>query len=60
MSDIVLAEVGQVSRRLARTSLAAVDRLYPFAGLRAANPETELNRVWRNLHTASQHFLLVF
>lgn len=60
MSDDVLKEVGQESRRLARTSLEVVDRLYPFAGLRAANPETELNRVWRNLHTASQHSLLVF
>jgi len=58
--EATLAEVGQVSRRLARTSLEVVDRLYPYAGLRAANPETEINRVWRNLHTASQHFLLVF
>jgi alkylation response protein AidB-like acyl-CoA dehydrogenase len=60
MSNAVLEEVGQVSRRLARTSLEVVDKLYPFAGLRAADPETEINRVWRNLHTASQHALLVF
>jgi indole-3-acetate monooxygenase len=60
MPDAMLEEVGQVSRQLARTSLEVVDRLYPFAGLRAADPETEINRVWRNLHTASQHFLLVF
>jgi indole-3-acetate monooxygenase len=60
MSDATLEEIAQVSRRLARTSLDAVDKLYPFAGLHAANPETEINRVWRNLHTASQHFLLVF
>jgi len=60
ISDGTLVEIGQASRRLARTSLEVVDRLYPYAGLHAANPETEINRVWRNLHTASQHFLLVF
>jgi len=60
IADVVLREVGQVSRCLAQMSLEVVDKLYPFAGLHAADPHTELNRVWRNLHTASQHALLVF
>jgi alkylation response protein AidB-like acyl-CoA dehydrogenase len=50
--------------RLARTSLAlvrcsreVVDGLYPLCGLHAADPRTEINRVWRDFHTASQHTL---
>jgi alkylation response protein AidB-like acyl-CoA dehydrogenase len=37
----------------------AVDTLYPLCGLRAAFEESEINRVWRDFHTASQHALLV-
>ena len=52
--------VGQHSRLLASTALHWVDKLYPLAGLGAARADTEINRVWRDLHTASQHPLLVF
>ena len=55
-----LAEVSQLSRALAHQSRKVVDTLYPYAGLEAAKKETELNRVWRDLHTASQHALLTF
>jgi alkylation response protein AidB-like acyl-CoA dehydrogenase len=37
----------------------AVDALYPLCGLRAADERTELGRVWRDLHTATQHALLL-
>jgi alkylation response protein AidB-like acyl-CoA dehydrogenase len=53
-----LADVGATSRKLAKTAREAVDRLYPYCGLQAANPDTELSQVWRDLHTASQHSLL--
>jgi alkylation response protein AidB-like acyl-CoA dehydrogenase len=46
------------SRELALFSRRLVDELYPYCGMIAINPETEINRVWRNLHTASQHGLL--
>jgi alkylation response protein AidB-like acyl-CoA dehydrogenase len=55
-----LQQIGQSSRKLARTARECVDELFPYCGLQAANPETELNQVWRDLHTASQHSLLVF
>ena len=55
-----LQEIGQSSRKLARAARECVDELFPYCGLQAANPETELNQVWRDLHTASQHSLLVF
>lgn len=55
-----LKEVSQTSRVLARLARVAVDTLYPYCGLRAAAPDTEINRVWRDLHTAGQHSLLTF
>ncbi len=55
-----LEEVSKTSRQLAKVSRTSVDELYPYCGLTAANPDTEINRVWRDLHTASQHSLLTF
>ena len=52
--------VHRTSHALAATARQWVDRLYPFAGLGAANIDSEINRVWRDLHTASQHPLLAF
>jgi hypothetical protein len=36
----------------------AVDTLYPYCGLVAASADSDINRVWRDFHTASQHALL--
>jgi alkylation response protein AidB-like acyl-CoA dehydrogenase len=55
-----LNAVSQTSRALAKQALAVVDTLYPYCGLQAASPDTEINRVWRDIHTASQHSLLTF
>lgn len=55
-----LQEVSKTSRQLAKKSRETVDELYPFCGLPAASTDTEINRVWRDLHTASQHNLLTF
>lgn len=52
--------VSQCSRGLVTEVRRMVDKLYPYGGLGAARPDTEINRVWRDLHTASQHNLLVF
>lgn len=52
--------VSFTSRQLAKAARNYVDALYPYCGLQAASPDTEINRVWRDLHTASQHSLLVF
>jgi alkylation response protein AidB-like acyl-CoA dehydrogenase len=37
----------------------AVDALYPLCGLRAADEASDIGRVWRDLHTATQHALLL-
>ncbi|MGI4749079.1 MAG: acyl-CoA dehydrogenase [Janthinobacterium lividum] len=55
-----LQQVSKTSRLLAKKSRETVDELYPYCGLQAANPDAEINRVWRDLHTASQHSLLTF
>lgn len=53
-----LSEVSKTSRSMALISRQVTDDLYPYCGIIAANPSTEINRVWRNMHTASQHGLL--
>ena len=55
ISSKLLHDVSRASKNLATISRKVVDEIYPFCGMQAANPETEINRVWRNLHTASQH-----
>ncbi len=58
--DEQLSKVSITSRRLAQLARETVDGLYPLCGLIAASTETEINRAWRDLHTASQHALLTF
>lgn len=58
--DEQLQLISHKSRRLATIARQQVDLLYPFCGIAAADPSTAINRVWRDLHTASQHSLLVF
>ncbi|TFF34063.1 acyl-CoA dehydrogenase [Mucilaginibacter psychrotolerans] len=58
--EALLTQVSHTSRVLAKTARECVGALYPYCGLLAASPDTEINRVWRDLHTASQHALLTF
>jgi alkylation response protein AidB-like acyl-CoA dehydrogenase len=58
MDTAFLQTVSDTSRVLAKIARECVDNLYPYCGLLAASPDTEINRVWRDLHTASQHALL--
>jgi hypothetical protein len=60
VSPALLNKISSTSRQLALVSRRIVDELYPYCGMEAARPHTEINRVWRNLHTASQHGLLNF
>ncbi|TDQ18512.1 alkylation response protein AidB-like acyl-CoA dehydrogenase [Algoriphagus boseongensis] len=60
ISRKTLNSVSRSSRKLTQTSREVNSKLYPFAGLEAAKTETELNRVWRDFNTVSQHALLIF
>lgn len=54
-----LHAVTKRSRDLAQKAREWVDQLYPYGGLRAAMPGSEMHRVWCDIHTASQHSLLL-
>jgi alkylation response protein AidB-like acyl-CoA dehydrogenase len=58
--DENLQKVSMVSRKLAKTAIQVVNELYPYCGLIAASTGSDINRVWRDIHTASQHALLTF
>ncbi|HSN08290.1 MAG TPA: hypothetical protein VLS85_04585 [Hanamia sp.] len=58
-SSDTLTEVSKASRQLATTSTRMVDEMFPYCGLTSADPQSEINRTWRNLHTACLHPLLL-
>jgi indole-3-acetate monooxygenase len=58
INEQLLTEVSQASRQLAASSRETVNTLFPLCGMSAINPSSEINRVWRNIHTAGQHVLL--
>jgi indole-3-acetate monooxygenase len=60
IKDAILYKVSSGAFDLAKRAREAVDALYPYCGLAAADKNAEINRVWRDLHTASQHHILVF
>lgn len=60
ISKKTLRSVSKVSRKLTAACRELNAKMYPFAGLEAAKTHTELNRVWRDFNTVSQHALLIF
>ena len=55
-----LLAVSKESRAIAHACWFNVQKLYPYCGLEAANKYSKINRVFRDIHTASQHALLTF
>jgi alkylation response protein AidB-like acyl-CoA dehydrogenase len=60
ISKSSLKKISRISRKLTQNCREISGKLYPFAGLEAAKTHTELNRVWRDFNTVSQHALLIF
>ncbi|MFT4022823.1 MAG: hypothetical protein QM664_03440 [Flavihumibacter sp.] len=58
VDDALLTSTSFAAKRLANGSRQLVNDLFPFCGMEAAGRHTEINRVWRNIHTAGQHRLL--
>lgn len=56
--ETLLAQVSRQSRLLALFSRKTVADLYPYCGVNATQNGTELNQVFRDIFTASQHLLL--
>lgn len=51
------AQLREASMALVLAARRAVGDIYPYCGLRAAQEDADINRVWRDFHTASQHAL---
>ncbi len=58
VSPDVLEAVSEKSRMLVKISREQVVALYPYVGLAAADESSTINRIWRDIFTASQHSLL--
>jgi alkylation response protein AidB-like acyl-CoA dehydrogenase len=48
-----------VSLDMVNTGRRAVDGVFPYCGLVAVNAQSEIGRAWRDLHTATQHAMLL-
>lgn len=54
------AKIAGISRQLVNACRSAVTNIYPYCGLAATGTASEINQVFRDLFTASQHGLLAF
>jgi alkylation response protein AidB-like acyl-CoA dehydrogenase len=57
LDEAQAGRVNEASRALVKAAREGVDEVYPVCGLRAADPRSDINRVWRDFHTATQHGL---
>lgn len=55
-----LSEISRLSKEIRKNILSAVHDIYPYCGIEASIAQTTINRVWRDLHTASQHRLMLY
>lgn len=54
----LLENITAACRQLVGTARNIITQLYPCCGLAALDPASEINRLWRDFHTACQHKLL--
>lgn len=59
MSEVDQAEVGQVCQALSRSALAHAHTIFPLLGMAVLMEDHPINRIWRDLHTVTQHAVLV-
>lgn len=58
ISSSLLYKVTAASYTAVNVVKDCVNTLYPFCGLKSADKNSEINRVWRDIQTAGQHSLL--
>lgn len=56
----VLEKLSFNSKKMVKELLMIVDKLYPYCGMEGADQRSAINRIWRDIHTASQHQLVSF
>lgn len=59
ISQSVLYKVSVASSTCMEIIRNSVNTLFPHCGLKGANKDNEINRVWRDMQTAGQHSMLV-
>lgn len=55
IAEALQLEIGTLSKKLVTVSREQVMLLYPYCGMAAADPTSTINRIWRDIFTASQH-----
>jgi hypothetical protein len=58
VEDGLLQDITIACRQIVSEGRKTINGLYPCCGLAALDPSSEINRLWRNFHTATQHSLL--
>lgn len=56
-TDECFSQVGEHARKLVQEGLQSMTKIYVQLGMRAADPSQPLNRLWRDIFTASQHMM---
>ncbi len=60
ISAKTIRQISSVSRQLVKLCRSHAALIYPYCGLAKTTQQSELNRVFRDIFTASQHALLTF
>lgn len=60
LSGRSITRIADTSRQLVNHCRTSVTAIYPYCGLAATHPSSDINRVFRDIFTASQHGLLTF
>lgn len=60
IDESLLMDISEASREVRRVSVKLVQLLYPHCGIGASIPDQPINRIFRDIHTASQHNLLLY
>ncbi|MFD1929290.1 acyl-CoA dehydrogenase family protein [Sporosarcina siberiensis] len=58
LEEADLNNFSKVCKEAADTTIGCANRLFRHFGMEAVMESSDLNRIWRNLHTASQHTFL--
>jgi alkylation response protein AidB-like acyl-CoA dehydrogenase len=59
LSATTMAQISDTCKTMVRKIRKMANQLYPYCGMVAAITDTRINRIWRDLFTASQHSLLL-
>ncbi len=58
LSDDLKSKIARTVRESCQKTVGSVQQIYPLLGMSVINPQSHINRFWRDLHTACQHMLL--